>query len=131
MLVYSVTDENSFNEVQNLCLKIRRIRSRDNIPIVIIANKIDLYRNRKITKQEGIRMSARLGCTYYETSAAVLSEGYIQLCDAIRDIGESVTRARTRRRGSDSVVSRKRSMSPRPLRNALVRMFGRQNARTL
>ena len=52
LLVYSITDKDSFNNISNWMNDIID-EAGDKIPIVLIGNKCDLEDNRKISKEEG------------------------------------------------------------------------------
>merc|ERR1712159_890627 len=46
LLVYSIIDESSFEEVRSLREKIMRAKDADKVPIVLVGNKCDLNDNR-------------------------------------------------------------------------------------
>lgn len=95
MIVYSVTDPNSFKNVPNFFTQILRVKdrwvytagawnkspsmniksknnipfARDEYPILLVANKVDLVHLRKISESEGRAMADRLNLPYMETSA--------------------------------------------------------------
>ncbi len=93
MIVYSVTDPNSFKNVPNFFTQILRVKDRwvystetnshqwvvknknifplvrDEYPILLVANKVDLVHLRKISESEGRAMANRLNLPYMETSA--------------------------------------------------------------
>jgi len=93
MIVYSVTDPNSFKNVPNFFTQILRVKDRwvystetnshwwivknknifpfvrDEYPILLVANKVDLVHLRKISESEGRAMADRLNLPYMETSA--------------------------------------------------------------
>lgn len=48
VICYSITDRRSFDEVVAYKKLINRVRCRDDIPIVIAANKCDLEDKRKV-----------------------------------------------------------------------------------
>jgi Ras-like without CAAX 1 len=48
VICYSITDRRSFDEVVAYKRLISRVRCRDDIPIVIAANKCDLEDKRKV-----------------------------------------------------------------------------------
>lgn len=45
------------------------LSSRDEYPILLVANKVDLVHLRKVTESEGRAMADRLNLPYMETSA--------------------------------------------------------------
>ncbi|KAI8923399.1 small GTPase superfamily, partial [Entophlyctis helioformis] len=69
LCVYSVTSRASFEEVEPFYRQILRVKDADYYPVIIVANKADLVRERVITSAEGQALAARLGVYYIETSA--------------------------------------------------------------
>ncbi|KAH3715274.1 ras-related protein M-Ras-like [Dreissena polymorpha] len=69
MLVYSVTDPVTFENIQNFHGQILRVKDKDQYPMLLVANKIDLVRQRKVSEQRGREMAAHLRVPYLETSA--------------------------------------------------------------
>lgn len=67
MLVFDIIDEDSFQKVQNWVKELRTMLDRDT-PIVIVGNKIDLERNRKVTEEQARSYAESVGATYMETS---------------------------------------------------------------
>jgi GTPase KRas protein len=68
-LIYSVTDEVSFNKIKSLQQKITLAKKSKNVPIVLVGNKIDLEDQRKIPTQQGQDLANSFGCAFIETSA--------------------------------------------------------------
>lgn len=71
VICYSITDRRSFDEVVAYKKLINRVRCRDDIPIVIAANKCDLEDKRKVKHEEGAALARQLNCPFYETSAVL------------------------------------------------------------
>jgi len=70
IICYSITDRHSFleaEEYRNLTLK---VRAQENVPVVLVANKIDLSGQRKVTTEEGKDLANKFRCPFLETSAA-------------------------------------------------------------
>jgi len=70
IICYSITDRHSFleaEEYRNLTLK---VRAQENVPVVLVANKIDLSGQRKVTTEEGQDLANKFRCPFLETSAA-------------------------------------------------------------
>ena len=68
LLCYDVTDEGSFRNVRNWAQHIEA-NAPDRVPCVLVANKIDLVGLRRITREDGEKLAADLGASYFETSA--------------------------------------------------------------
>lgn len=69
LLVYSVTDKNSYENIINFHTQILRVKDRDVYPMLLVANKVDLVHLRKITEEQGRELAHKLGIPYIETSA--------------------------------------------------------------
>lgn len=69
ILVYSVTNENSFQEVQLLRNQIHRVKQSNNVPIVVCGNKIDLESERVVRTSDGKLMAQQWQVPFLETSA--------------------------------------------------------------
>ena len=69
LIVYSCTDRNSFESINNYRSKILRVKEVDNFPIVFVANKVDLVKDRDVQEKEGKDKAAEYNVKYIETSA--------------------------------------------------------------
>ncbi|KAF6023691.1 Ric [Bugula neritina] len=70
VICYSVTDRRSFNEIKEYNRLIKRVRCQDNIPIILVGNKVDLYDHRQVSTAEGQALATQYGCPFFESSAA-------------------------------------------------------------
>ncbi|XP_077978495.1 ras-related protein M-Ras-like [Glandiceps talaboti] len=69
LIVYSVTDSASFDNVKSFHTQILRVKDRESYPMILVANKIDLVHHRKITDEQGKELANQLKIPYIETSA--------------------------------------------------------------
>ncbi|KAJ6235558.1 ras-like protein rasb [Anaeramoeba flamelloides] len=69
LIVYSVTDRNSFDEIATFHEQITRVKDSDDVPIIIVGNKSDLENQRQISRGEGQDLAKTYGCPFFETSA--------------------------------------------------------------
>jgi len=69
LLVYSVTDKQSYANIQHFHTQILRVKDRDAYPMLLVANKVDLVHLRKVTEEQGRELAAKLAIPYIETSA--------------------------------------------------------------
>ncbi|KAJ5074309.1 ras gtpase [Anaeramoeba ignava] len=70
IVVYSINDKYSFNELENYLNEIYKYKKVNDFPIIIIiGNKNDLEDERQISKEEGNEFAIKHGCPFYETSA--------------------------------------------------------------
>ncbi|UJR28865.1 hypothetical protein I4U23_010088 [Adineta vaga] len=68
ILMYDITNEESFNAVQDWCTQIK-MYSWDNAQVVLVGNKCDLEQDRAVTLERGQRLADQLGLEFFETSA--------------------------------------------------------------
>eukprot|EP00300_Choanocystis_sp_HF-7_P025390 c2720_g1_i1.p1 GENE.c2720_g1_i1~~c2720_g1_i1.p1 ORF type:complete len:168 (-),score=39.60 c2720_g1_i1:91-594(-) len=69
LVMYSVTDRTTFDEVENIINEIARVKSRDNTPLILVANKCDLEKERVVSMEQGKALADSLNLPFYETSA--------------------------------------------------------------
>lgn len=78
VLVYSVTDRSSFALINQLHQLVTRTGGA-NMPVILLANKVDLLHLRRVDSQQGPSLAGTLGCSFYDVSA---SEDYNQVHSA-------------------------------------------------
>ncbi|XP_046553984.1 ras-related protein R-Ras2-like [Haliotis rubra] len=69
LLVYSVTDISSFEEIYKFHKQILRVKDRDEFPMILVANKSDLEHQRDVSQDKGIELARSLKISYIEASA--------------------------------------------------------------
>ena len=71
LLVYDITNINSFLNIEKYWLhELNKHFNTSNLPIIILcANKIDLIKSAKITKEQGQQLAIKYNWKYYEISA--------------------------------------------------------------
>ncbi|KTF75371.1 hypothetical protein cypCar_00014428 [Cyprinus carpio] len=87
VLVFSITDLNSYRTIQPLYQHVRRIHPSGNIPVIIVGNKSDLLRARQVADHEGKALADELGGPYFEASARENHESvqaaFLYLCQEV------------------------------------------------
>ena len=68
IVLFSVTDRNSFSNVKNWINQIKA-EVDEKVTIIIVANKIDDEENREITKEQGEELASTFGLQFFECSA--------------------------------------------------------------
>ncbi|VDD76180.1 unnamed protein product [Mesocestoides corti] len=68
ILMYDITNEDSFNAVRDWVTQIKTY-SWDNAQVVLVGNKSDLASERQITTERGRALADTLGLNFFETSA--------------------------------------------------------------
>ncbi|XP_063536780.1 ras-related protein M-Ras-like [Cydia strobilella] len=69
LLVYSVTDPQSFRNLRRFHTQILRVKDRDSYPMLLAANKVDLVHVRAVSEEAGRDLARALNVPYIETSA--------------------------------------------------------------
>eukprot|EP01134_Creolimax_fragrantissima_P001194 CFRG1194T1 len=69
VLVYSITAQSTFNDLEDLRDQILRVKDTDHVPMVLCANKCDLEDERVIGKDQGSARAKQWGCAFIEASA--------------------------------------------------------------
>jgi small GTP-binding protein len=82
LLLYDVTRRRTFLNVENW--KEEAFKNlADEIPLMLVANKVDLKDSRVVTSEEGEEYAKKNGFTYVESSALTgenVEEAYVNLC---------------------------------------------------
>ena len=69
LCVFSVVERKTFEEINTFRDQILRAKDADRVPMVLVGNKCDLEKDRKVTTNEGMALAKNFGCPYIETSA--------------------------------------------------------------
>lgn len=69
VLVYSITAQSTFNDLQDLREQILRVKDTDDVPMVLVGNKCDLEDERVVGKELGKNLANQFNCAFMETSA--------------------------------------------------------------
>ena len=97
LLVYDITDRKSFDNITNWMDNIHE-ETGDKLPIILVGNKIDLNKERAVSKNEGEEKAKEFGLKFFETSA---KEGNnVQKC--FRELVELIVEKIHKRRLSTS-----------------------------
>lgn len=87
ILVYSVTDRQSLQELLAIREQILRIKDSSSVPMVLVGNKCDLTDERELTPEDGIDVSRRWNkVPFYETSALYRMNVEDAFVDVVRQI---------------------------------------------
>jgi len=67
--MYSITSERSFKEIVAIREQISHVMESNNVPAVLLGNKVDLEEQREVTTREGAELAKSWGVPFFETSA--------------------------------------------------------------
>lgn len=87
ILMYDITNEESFNSVQDWVTQIKT-HSWDNAQVILVGNKSDMEAERVVTYQRGKQLADQLGLEFFETSALAninVEDVFVRLVDIICD----------------------------------------------
>jgi len=68
LLVYDITDRDSFRKVRNWVKELRKIVGKD-IVLCIVGNKVDLEKKRQVDKEEALKYAEQVGAVHCLASA--------------------------------------------------------------
>ena len=68
LLIYDVTSRKTYDNIKNWVTQIKEEVS-EKVTIILVGNKIDDEKNRKVSTEEGEKMAKECGLSFYETSA--------------------------------------------------------------
>jgi len=70
LLVYSITDDQTLEELREIKDQITRVHRDRKVPIVVLGNKVDLEKkDRAVSKEEGKALANNFGAAFLEVSA--------------------------------------------------------------
>ncbi|KAJ5070006.1 small g-protein ras2 [Anaeramoeba ignava] len=69
VLIYSIIDKSSFQEILEIHEKILHFLNVQDYPKILIGNKSDLFTKREVKTKQGKELAKQLNCKYIETSA--------------------------------------------------------------
>lgn len=69
LLVFSLADHSSFQEIAKFQKQILRVKDRDEFPMLMVGNKSDLEAQRKVPLEEAQHLCRQLAIPYIECSA--------------------------------------------------------------
>ncbi|KAK2539564.1 Rab21 [Columba guinea] len=96
ILVYDITDEDSFQKVKNWVKELRKMLGNE-ICLCIVGNKIDLEKERHVSVQEAETYAESVGAKHYHTSAKQnkgIEELFLDLCKRMIETAQVDERAR-------------------------------------
>lgn len=102
LLVYSIDDRDSFEQIPSIKMYIDDIKGTKSSPCIIIGNKADLDHIREVKQEEGEALAEELCCSFFECSA---SDGDENVAESFHELHRELKRrkvieSRGRRRSS-------------------------------
>lgn len=87
LLVFSVTDRPSFDEIFKFHKQVLRVKDRDEFPMLLVGNKADLEQQRVISNEEAHNVARQLKLPYIECSAKLrmnVDQAFYELVRLVR-----------------------------------------------
>lgn len=69
VVVYSITNHQTFQDVKNMKEQIVRVKGTDRVPILLVGNKLDIAHQREVTSGEGLALAQLWSSPFMEASA--------------------------------------------------------------
>eukprot|EP01130_Rhizamoeba_saxonica_P007435 TRINITY_DN3009_c0_g1_i1.p1 TRINITY_DN3009_c0_g1~~TRINITY_DN3009_c0_g1_i1.p1 ORF type:complete len:333 (+),score=73.47 TRINITY_DN3009_c0_g1_i1:57-1055(+) len=69
ILTYSITSRSSFDECRTILHSLYRVKDIEDVPIILVGNKVDLEHDRQVSVEEGIEFANTHGMPFLEVSA--------------------------------------------------------------
>ena len=67
--VFSIVERESFSAMNDHREQILRVKRTENVPMILVGNKVDLGQRREVSQQEAENLARSWGVIYIETSA--------------------------------------------------------------
>lgn len=92
MIVYSIADRESFDEIKDFRDQILRVHEGDGtesgtMPILLVGNKCDLEEQRQVATEEAASLARSWACPHLETSAKAdinVSQAFFDLAKMVQ-----------------------------------------------
>lgn len=106
LLVYSITSQATFGDLQEIREQILRVKDTDDVPMVLVGNKCDLESDRVVGREQGQSLARSWGnCMFMETSAKAkinVSEAFTDLVRQINNVIPQMPPQKQRQRDDSS-----------------------------
>jgi len=86
LLVFSITEHESFDVLDEFREQILRVKNAEDVPIILIGNKSDLQSNRHVRREQAVDKSTKWNKPYIETSAKTRENVDKAFFDLMREI---------------------------------------------
>ena len=69
VLVYSITNKSTYNELRDIREQIVRVKDSDNFPMIVVGNHCDMETQRIVSTEEGRALAEEFNAEFIEASA--------------------------------------------------------------
>nr|UAD82014.1 RAS [Dugesia japonica] len=106
LCVFAVNNQKSFEEIPNYRDRVKRVKDAEEIPMVLVGNKVDLA-NRTVIKSTGKAMADDFSIPYVETSAKTregVDEAFYTLVREIKKYKDKKDREKKKRKKKCTIL---------------------------
>lgn len=107
VVVYAITDSNSFLEAINYVQTVSDMREDADINLLLLGNKRDLVCSRQVTYEEGKSFAERFECSFYEVSAA---EDYLNVQTVFKELLLRIRKTRLAEKRNQKLSAKKKAV---------------------
>lgn len=86
LLVFSITEQESFSSTADFREQILRVKEEEMIPLLVVGNKCDLEDRRQVSSEEAAAKALEWGVPYVETSAKTRANVDKVFFDLMREV---------------------------------------------
>lgn len=86
LLVFSITEQESFSATAEFREQILRVKEEEIIPLLVVGNKCDLEERRQVSAEEATAKASEWGVPYVETSAKTRANVDKVFFDLMREV---------------------------------------------
>lgn len=104
LLLYSIVDHSSFDEVARIARYIKDHKYQEARLLILIGNKRDLEHIRQVDETEGSNLAQELDCPFYEIS--------VSECDGYKEVSDMVYMCLKKYLQNDKQDTKARAVSP-------------------
>jgi small GTP-binding protein len=104
VLVYSITAQSTFSDIEELKTQIARVKDSDDVPMVLVGNKCDLEAHRVVPTSAGEALARKFGnCFFLEASAKErinVDRAFLELIRLVSHKGEANNAKQAKKRAT-------------------------------
>ncbi|PAV56519.1 hypothetical protein WR25_00218 isoform A [Diploscapter pachys] len=94
VVVYSITSQQTFHDIKTMREQIVRVKGTENVPILLVGNKVDLAHQRQVRPEEGLALAEYWSCPFTECSAKNNHSVNVMFAEIVREMNYVQNKAR-------------------------------------